>query len=213
MAHERLVITQLVTTISWHDAYLQVVEQVDAINHRSIAAHEVECPVGAIAYGDIAHDEVAHPGEREHMGTRIEGGDRFQLVRILKLGPHERHAIATDGSHSGDGDVLGIIGIEPHHSLALVGAESAEMIDALVGIGQECGIGLDMEIDVRLQLDGSGQEGMIGRQEHLSSSFSRAEVDGFLDGAGVIGLAIAYGTILAYIIDLLCHCHECHKQQ
>ena len=94
-------------------AYLQVVEEIDAIDHRILAAYEMECPVSAFADGDVAHLHVLHTDEREDMRPGIKGGNGLQLVGVRQLTAHKAHAVAIDGAASTNSDVVGIFGPKP----------------------------------------------------------------------------------------------------
>ena len=63
-------------------AYLQVVEQLDALYHRPIATNEMHRPVSAFTDGHVANGEILHIGQRQDMRTRVEGLriQRLQLV-------------------------------------------------------------------------------------------------------------------------------------
>ena len=143
-------------------ADFEIVEQVDAIDDSTVTSHKVECPVGSVAYGHIAHHDISHIGEGDDMRTGVEGGDGFQFVGVVEFGAHKSHTIAADGSHTGDRDILGMLGINPHHSLAFVVAKCAEMVNRLIGIGKKCSSGLKMEFDVGFQLYRASEEGVVG---------------------------------------------------
>ena len=99
------------------------------------------------------------------MWTRIESliCQWFQLVAVLQFCTHEGDAITVDGTLAGNGDVLSIVGPEPEHSLATVLAKSAQVINALVGIGLQCGCSLQIKFYIAFQLDWTSQESMVAR--------------------------------------------------
>ena len=57
-----------------------------------------------------------------------------------------------------------------------------------------------MIIDVGLEFDGTAQERVTGREDHLSATLGRTCVDGFLDGSSVIGNAIAFGSEIEHVV-------------
>ena len=181
-------------------AYLEVVEQRDADDRCIVAADEVYGPIGTVADGDVANLQLLDTDEGEHVRTRIELVNGLELVAVEQFFAHEADAIAVDGALSGDGDVAGVLGPKPHHALAFVLLEGAQFVDTLVGIGQPCGIRFEMIIDVGLEFDGSAQEGVTGREDHLSATLCRTCVDGFLDGGSVIGNAIALGAEIEHVV-------------
>ena len=196
-------------------AYLQVVEQRDAIYQGSVAADEVDGPVGSVADGDIADDEVLHADKRQHMGTWVEGGvnEGLQLVAVVELASHKGHAVAVDGTQSGDAQVLHVAAPQPHHALAAVLLEGAEAIFPLVGMGHKAAVHIEVEVDVRLQLYGTRHKGMTRRQEHLSPTLPRAFVDGTLQGHGIVGKTVARGSVVHHVVDvcLCCSCQHPHQ--
>ena len=181
-------------------AYLQVVEQVDAVDHHIVASHEMHGPIGSLANGDVAQVDLLAAVKREHMGTRIERGNGFQLVGVAELSTHESHSVAINGSPAREREVAAILGPEPEHALALVFAEGAEAVKTLVGMGLERGRGVEHQFDVRFQLNGACQESVVPGKIHLASSIGTTLVDGALDGRRVVGLTIAAGTISRDII-------------
>ena len=118
-------------------AYLQVVEQLDAVDHSTVAAHEMHGPIGALCDGNVANNNVLHVGQRKHVRTGVERRvlERLQLVRVVEFGTHETNAVAVNGATSGDGDILCIVRPKPQHSLTAILAKGAELIDTLIGIG------------------------------------------------------------------------------
>ena len=176
--------------------YLEVVEQVDAVYHHAVATHEVQCPVCTILDGDVAHGDVAHVGEGEHMGSRVEGGDGFEFVGVAQLFPHEGYAVAVDDSLACDEDVLRSVGIEPKHAFPLVGSKGAEMIDALVGVGLDDRCGGEEEHNVGLQFHRSAEVGVAGTESDDAAALLRALVDGLLYGSCIVGLSIAFRSQL-----------------
>ena len=165
-------------------AYLQVVEQLDAVDDSLVAAHQVNRPIGSLADGHVADRQVPHVCQRQHMGPWVEGlvCQRLQLVTVLQLRPHEGDAIPMDSSLAGNRDVLRSIGIEPHHALTTVLTEGTQMEDALVWIGLQRGRCLQIEFHVALQFYGASQKGVVPGQEHPAATFRRATVDGLLYG-------------------------------
>ena len=181
-------------------AYLEVVEQRDADDRGIVAADEVNRPVGAVADGDIANLQLLDTDEGEHVRTGIELVNGLEFVTVEQFFAHETDAVAVDGALAGDGDVAGVLGPKPHHALAFVLLEGTQFVDALVGIGQPCGIRFEMIIDVRLEFDGTTQKRVTGREDHLPATLGRTCVDCFLDGSSVIGNAIALGTEIEHVV-------------
>ncbi len=90
--------------------------------------------------------------ESEHMRTGIECSDGLELIRITQFTTHEAHAIAVNGSHARQANVVGLFRPQPQHSLAFVAAKGAQVIDAFIRIGQQHGIGIQIELHIRLEL-------------------------------------------------------------
>ena len=91
---------------------------------------------------------------------------RLQFVGIAELGTHEADAIAMNGTTTTDRDVLRILCPQPQHTFAPVFAEGTLRVDLFVGIGLKRSCSFQMQVDVRLQLQRSGQECMVTRKEH-----------------------------------------------
>ena len=184
-------------------AYLEVVDEADANDRSVVAADEVNGPVGSVADGHVAYLKLLDTYEREHVRTRVEArvGKFLELVAVVQLCTHEGNAIAIDGSLTCDRDILGVFGPYPHHALALVLLERREMINALIGIGTPHGVDFEMIIDIRLQFYRTREEGLARREDDLSSTVGRTFVDGFLNGNGIVGDAIAHSTIIEDIIN------------
>ena len=186
-------------------AYLQVVQEVDAIDDGAVAANEVDCPVGPLADGDIADDEIVAIGQRQHMwpGVECRVSQGFQLVTVVQFGTHELNAVAMDGAAAGDAQVVGTVSPEPHHALATVLTEGAQVVDMFVGVGQQRGGGLQMEFHVGLQLHGAAQKGVIAGQQHTASALFATAIDGLLQSHSIVSQAVALGTIIQHIIRSL----------
>ena len=103
-------------------ANLQVIQQLDAVDHSPFAADQVDRPVGTLLNSHVADGQVLHGSQRQHVRTRIEGlvGQRLQFIRVLQFLAHEGDAIAMNRSLTGDAEVLCIVGIEPQHTLTSV---------------------------------------------------------------------------------------------
>ena len=101
---------------------LQVVQQLDTVNHSPVATYQVNRPVGALLNSHVADGQVLHGSQRQHVRTRIEGlvGQRLQFIRVLQFLAHEGDAIAMNRSLTSDAEVLCIVGIEPQHTLTSV---------------------------------------------------------------------------------------------
>ena len=107
-------------------ANLQIVEQRNTLDVGILAPHQVHGPVGSVANSHVAHQQMAHSDEGQHMGARVELRvfQRLQLIAVAKLGSHEGDTVAVDGSSACDGKVLDVFTPKPHHALAAVLAES-----------------------------------------------------------------------------------------
>ena len=188
-------------------AYLQVVQQVDAVDECHVAAHEVHCPVGSLIDGDIADEQVVAGDERQHVGSRVKGwiGQRFQFIGVVQLHAHKLDTVAVDSAATGDAQVAGTFGPDPHHALATILAEGAQRVEALIGIA--------VQLHIALQLQGATKEGMLARQQHPSAAFRRTFVDGLLQGGGIIGLTVAFGSEVQHVVNTLGSCRQGHYQQ
>ena len=182
-------------------AYLEVVEQRDADDRGIVTADEVNRPVGTVADGDIANLQFLDTDESEHVRTGVELVNGLEFITVEQFFAHEADAVAVDGALASDGDVAGVLGPKPHHTFALILLEGAQLVDALVGIGKPCGIRFEMIIDVGLEFDGTAQERVTGREDHLSATLGRTCVDCFLDGSSVIGNAIALGSEIEHVVS------------
>ena len=197
-------------------ADLQVVQQLDAVDDSLVATDEVNRPVGTLTDGHVADGQPAHVRQRQYMGTGIESlvGQGLQFVGVFEFGTHKGDAVAVDGALARDADVVGIVGIEPEHTLTLVLAEGTQVIDALVGIGLERGRSLQMEFHVALQFNGASHKDMITGQEHTPAALLTTTVDGLLDGYRIVSDAVTLGTEGRHIIHCLrrnCRDDKCQK--
>ena len=76
--------------------YLEIVEKIDSIYHRPITTDEVNGPIGTFTNGDVTDMEVLHTHQGQDVRTRIESGDRLQLIAIKKFSTHKLDAIAMN---------------------------------------------------------------------------------------------------------------------
>ena len=183
--------------------YLEIVEQADAVYHRPVASNEMHRPVGTVADGNVADSEIFHVCERKYMRTWVEGRNRLKLVGVVKFLSHECNAVAVNGSLACYGDIVCSIGIYPHHTLATVLPERTQLVDALVGIGQQHCSSLKVQVDIGFQAQRPRHKGMVGRQQYRAATIGRALVNGLLYGLGVICNLIAHRTIVNNIIYAL----------
>ena len=134
---------------------LEIVEQIDAINHSPIATDEMHRPVSTFPYRNITDIEIPDSHQGKHMRTGIESGNRFELVTVKKFSTHKPDTIAMNRTMPRERKILHILRPYPHHSLTLVLTEGAEMIDTFIRIGFPDGIGFKNDVHIRLQLYGS----------------------------------------------------------
>ena len=134
---------------------LEIVEQIDAVNHSSIATDEMHRPVSTFPYRNITDIEIPDSHQGKHVRTRIESSDRFEFVTIKKFSTHKPDTIAMNRTMPRERKILHILRPYPHHTLTLVLTEGAEMIDTLIGIGFPDGIGFQNDVHIRFQLYGS----------------------------------------------------------
>ena len=183
-------------------ADFQVVQDADAVYRSVTAADEMYGPVGAVADGHVADDQLLDIRQCQHVRARVEVGHGLQFVRVFQFLAHECHAVAVDGSRSGDGDILQVFSANPHHAFAPVLAKCTLGIDALVRVRQQARIGFKMQVDIRGEPEGAAQEGMSGRDEHRAASCLRAGVNGALQGWGIVGGAIARGSVVQDVVHI-----------
>ena len=134
---------------------LEIVEQIDTINHSPIATDEMHRPVSTFPNGNITDIEIPDSHQGKHMRTGIESSDRFEFVTIKKFSTHKPDTIAMNRTMTRERKILHILRPYPHHTLTLVLTEGTEMIDTLIGIGFPDGIGFQNDVHIRLQLYGS----------------------------------------------------------
>ena len=196
-------------------AYLQVVQQVDAVDECHVAAHEVHCPVGSLKDSDIADEQVVAGDERQHVGSRVKGwiGQRFQFIGVVQLHAHELDTVAVDSAATGDAQVAGTFGPNPHHALATILAEGALRVEALIGIAEQRRRRLQVQLHITFQLQGATKEGMLARQQHPSAAFQRTFVDGLLQGRGIVGLTVAFSSEIQHVVNTLGSCRQGQYQQ
>ena len=134
---------------------LEIIKQIDAINHSPIATDEMHRPVSTFPNGNITDIEIPDSHQGKHVRTGIESSDRFELVTIKKFSPHKLDTIAMNRTMPRERKILHILRPYPHHTLTLILTEGAEMIDTLIGIGFPDGIGFQNDVHIRFQLYGS----------------------------------------------------------
>ena len=132
-------------------AYLQIVQQVDAVNDCSVASNEMHRPVGTVADCNVTYGKIVYVNKRKHMRTWVESGNGLKLVRVVKLLSHEGNAVAMNYSLACYGNVVGSVGIYPHHALTTVLTKGTEVVDALIRIGYQHSRSLKVQIDIRFQ--------------------------------------------------------------
>ena len=126
----------------------EIVEQTDAVNHSPIATDEMHRPVSTFPNGNIPDIEIPDSHQGKHMRTGIEGSNRFEFVTVKEFCTHKLDTIAMNRTMTRERKILHILRPYPHHSLTLVLAEGAEMIDTLIGIGFPDGIGFKNDVHV-----------------------------------------------------------------
>ena len=131
---------------------LEVVEQIDTINHSPITSDEMHSPVSTFPNGNITDIEIPDSHQGKHVRTGIESSDRFEFVTIKKFSTHKPDTIAMNRTMTRERKILHILRPYPHHTLTLVLTEGTEMIDTLIGIGFPDGIGFQNDVHIRLQL-------------------------------------------------------------
>ena len=107
-------------------AYLQIVQNRDAINGGIVATNEMNRPIGTVADGYITNHCLLYIDKRQHMRTGIKVGHRFQLVRIFQFLAHKGDTVSVYSSCSGDRYLFQVLTINPHHTFTTVIAESAQ---------------------------------------------------------------------------------------
>ena len=122
---------------------LQVVQQVDAVDHGLITANQMHCPISAFLDRHVADGQILHIRQCKDMRTGIEGlvCERLQLIRVFQLFAHKGDAIAMNSTLTRDTDILSILGPEPQHTLTTIITKGTQLIDRLIGIGfqRRCG--------------------------------------------------------------------------
>ena len=106
-------------------------------------------------------------------------------------------ALAPDASAADDGDVFEVL--TPDEAVVEVAVAEVLIGVELVGLGEvvaaglalrgsvggdECGAGVELEVDVALEVDGIGEE-IAGGKTNGSAAGGGGGVDGFVDGVGV----------------------------
>ena len=127
---------------------LEIVEQIDAINHSTITTDEMNRPVSTFPNGNITDIEIPDSHQGKHMRTGIKSSNRLEFVTVKELCPHKLDTIAMNRTMPRERKILHILRPYPHHSLTLVLAEGAEMIDTFIGIGFPDGIGFKNDVHV-----------------------------------------------------------------
>ena len=117
-------------------------------------------------------------------------------------------AATVDGAPSGDGYVLGLVGIDERRQVPAVqslptgGHDGVQL--RLEGKLQHGALFND-QIDPRLQLDSCGEEPLAGRNDDAPAAFLRTLVDGSLNGLLVLGSGVGrLGAVLGNHVVLLC---------
>ena len=131
---------------------LEIVEQIDAINHSPITSDEMHSPVSTFPNGNITDIEIPDSHQGKHVRTGIESGNRFELVTVKKFCPHKLDTIAMNRTMTRERKVLYIFCPYPHHSLTFVFTKGTEMVDTFIRIGFPDGIGFKNDVHIRFQL-------------------------------------------------------------
>ena len=126
-------------------AYLQVIQDRDAIDGNIVATDEMNRPIGTVADCHITDYCFLYINKRQYMRTGIKVGHRFQFIRVFQFLTHKGDTVSIYGSCSGDGYLFQILTINPHHAFTTIITESAQCIDSLIRIGKQTGIGFQMQ--------------------------------------------------------------------
>ena len=176
-----------------HHRTKETLHTVPVILRSHIAGH---IHVGRIVTLGISLRGIPQFGALEH--TSLDGGKGLPLVlgHFLTLQGPPVLAVAIDDTLARDGDVLGTIGTQGR--LAPAGIESLERgldegIEGLVGSKENDATFLDMQIDVTLEHNRTGEPHATGHHQP-ATTFGRKCLNGLGKGIRAKGLAIAYGT-------------------
>ena len=180
----------------------KVVQKADSIDIHVVTTHQMDCPIRTVAYGQISDIQLIHPIECKHVRTGVKERvtERLEFVAILEFRSHKSNGVAVYRAASAQADVFRITGIKPQHSFSAIRPESAELVYALVGIGEQYGAGLEMIVDVSLELHGAAKEGLACGEKHLSSPVGVTLVYGFLNGCAVVGESVSFGAEAGHVI-------------
>ena len=126
-------------------AYLQVIQDRDAIDGDIVATDEMNRPIGTVADCHITDHCFLYIDKRQYMRTGIKVGHRFQFIRVFQFLTHKGDTVSIYSSCSGDGYLFQILTINPHHAFTTIITESAQCIGSLIRIGKQTGIRFQMQ--------------------------------------------------------------------
>lgn len=154
----------------------------DPVNLNVPAEPDQHRPAGRILEGNpgqadaLAADELNHPRS---------GDRRFGIIIAWAASIEKGRTLSIDGAFSGNGNVLGVIGIEKDF-VGTFGPDPAHFFrkaDVILapGAAQQDGVFLQVQFDVALQLEGVDRV-CPRRDDDDPAAPSGGFVDGFLDG-------------------------------
>ena len=144
-------------------ADLQIIEQVDTIDHRLVTTNQMNGPISALLDGHVTNREISDICQRQHMRTRVEClvCQWLQLITVFQFRPHESDSITMNGALARNTDVLSIVGIEPQHTFALILSEGTQVINTFIGMSFQRGGSFQIQLHITLQFQRTSHKDMI----------------------------------------------------
>ena len=137
---------------------------------------------------------------------------------VLVLALHKGVAVGVNGAFPADGAAVCLIAVEKDKA-GLAGDRVADqrcfgVVNQLIGAdiavniagGLQTGALLDMQVHIGPQANGVAVKHIAALQHHPAAAVFGTVVNGVLNGKGVIGGAVAYGTVLENIVFLQLFC-------
>ena len=181
-----------------------VVADDDAVDGDVVRVEDLDGPEAGALEGDAAAEVdvggVLEEDEADALGV-VVGGPAEALgvvdLREVAVDLPPDGAVLVDGAFAGDGDVVLVADVDEgggpgHLDAGDAGGEFGEVLDVL-GAGEGDAFG-DVEGDAGFQEEGAGEVGAGLEADGLL--LGRGGVDGFLDGGGVEGGAVAFGAVV-----------------
>ena len=187
------------------------------VDGANVAACHDDGEVAATVDGDVADGDVAAQLQGNSL---VASANAASLYVAALLGVLFGKALTINHAASCDADIL--LTFCPYQRVmevcvpAVLVFRSTKHLALVVGFhrprcGQDFGTSLQVKVDIALHSDAATEVGAC-RQYHLSATVSICRLDGLVDGYMVQRLTVAFGTVVANVINTCC-CLNCLSNQ